>query len=195
MKLYLIRHAMTEGNKRKAYVGAGTDEPLCTEGIAQLQAKSYPKADIVFVSPMKRCLMTAEYIYPNQRKIICDGFKEMDFGCFEGKSYEELKDNPDYIKWLESGGKIAFPNGESRKDFVCRSQKTFVECLKQTRQNETDGETAAFVVHGGTIMAIMEEFGTPKGDYYGWQIKNGEFVELDIKLEKYNKFSDNILKE
>lgn len=85
------------------------------KGMAQLQTKHYPKADIVFASPMKRCIMTAEAIYPNQEMILCEGFKEMDFGDFEGKSYEELKDNPDYINWIESGGEIAFPNGERKK--------------------------------------------------------------------------------
>lgn len=185
MKLYLIRHAMTEGNKRKAYIGAGTDEPLCAEGIAQLQAKSYPKADIIFVSPMKRCLMTVEYLYPNQEKIICDGFKEMDFGSFEGKNYEELKENSDYINWLKSGGETAFPNGEARKDFVCRSQKTFLECLRQIQNSDREKKTAVFVVHGGTIMAIMEEYGIPRGNYYKWQVENGEFIELNIKIEKY----------
>lgn len=184
MKLYLIRHAMTQGNKRKAYIGAGTDEPLCAEGIAQLQAKSYPKADIIFASPMKRCIMTAEYIYPNQEKIICEGFKEMDFGRFEGKNHEELKDDPDYRNWLESGGKSAFPGGETRKEFARRCKNAFIACLRHMQKSEANKETAAFVIHGGTIMAIMEEYGTPKGDYYRWQIKNGEFIELNIKLKK-----------
>ena len=184
MKLYFIRHAMTEGNKRKAYIGAGTDEPLCAEGITQLQMGSYPKADLVFVSPMKRCIMTAEYLYPNQEKIICNGFTEIDFGSFEGKTYEELKDNHVYINWIESGGELAFPNGEAKEEFVNRSRTAFLECLKQIQESEKDITTAAFIVHGGTIMAIMEEYGTPKGDYYRWQIKNGEFVELYINLEK-----------
>lgn len=182
MKLYFIRHAMTEGNKRKAYIGAGMDEPICAEGIKQLETMCYPEADIVFVSPMKRCIMTADYIYPNQEKIICEAFREMDFGSFEGKTYEELKDNPVYIKWIESGGELAFPNGEAKKEFAHRSRTAFLKCLKQIQQSEKAIETAVFVVHGGTIMAIMEEYGMPKGDYYRWQVKNGEFVELNIKL-------------
>ena len=185
MKLYLIRHGITEGNKRKAYIGARTDEPLCAEGATQLQTKHYPKADIVFVSPMKRCMMTAETIYPNQEMLLCEGFREMDFGDFEGKGYEELKDNPDYVNWIAHGGEIAFPNGECKKDFVCRCQTAFRACIRHLQQCSPDMEAAAFVVHGGTIMAIMEEYGTPKGDYYRWQIKNGEFVELCIELEKY----------
>ena len=31
----------------------------------------------------------------------------------------------------------------------------------------------AVVVHGGTIMAILERFGTPKKNYFDYQVKNG----------------------
>lgn len=185
MKIYLIRHGMTEGNKKKAYIGAGIDEPLCEEGIGQLKLKSYPKADIIFVSPMKRCIMTARQIYPEQGIIICEGLREMCFGDFEGKNYEELKDNPDYIRWLESGGEIAFPNGETKKDFVLRSQGSFRECMGRVLQSKSDIESVAFVVHGGTVMAIMQEYGTPKGEYYKWQIAAGKFVELNIELDEF----------
>lgn len=179
MKIYLIRHGMTEGNKKRAYIGSGIDEPLCEEGMRQLKEKDYPRADIIFSSPMKRCLMTAEYIYPGQNITVCEGLKEMSFGDFEGKNYEELKDNPYYIKWLESGGEDAFPNGESKKDFSHRSQSAFRECMRRVQQSENI-EAVAFVVHGGTVMAIMDEYGVPRGAYYRWQLKNGELIEIDM---------------
>ena len=31
----------------------------------------------------------------------------------------------------------------------------------------------AFVVHGGTIMSILEAFAEEKKNYYDWQVKNG----------------------
>lgn len=191
MKIYLIRHGMTEGNKKRAYIGAGIDETLCEEGIEQLQAKSYPRADVIFVSPMKRCIMTAEQIYPKQEIIVCEELREMSFGDFEGKSYEELKDNSDYIRWLESGGESAFPNGETKKDFVFRSQSAFRACMSSVQQRSRDIGAVAFVVHGGTIMAIMEEYGKPKGEYYRWQLKTGEFIKLDVKFDEFNQFSKN----
>ncbi len=179
MKLYLIRHGMTQGNKRRAYIGGGTDEPLCAEGIEQLQKRNYPKADMVFTSPMRRCIMTAERIYPDQEPVLCEDLKEMDFGDFEGKNYEELKNESAYIRWMERAGEGAFPNGESKRDFILRTQNAFRACLEEVRQRKGIN-AAAFVVHGGTIMAIMEQYGTPKGDYYRWQIKNGDLIELDI---------------
>jgi alpha-ribazole phosphatase len=58
--------------------------------------------------------MTANIIYPEtdvSQIHICENLKEMDFGMFENKSYEDLKDEPEYIKWLESDGRNPFPGG------------------------------------------------------------------------------------
>ena len=100
MKIILIRHGMTEGNLKRRYIGT-TDEDLintdCLKG-------DYPKCERVVASPLKRCIQTAEYIYPNVDIEICDKLKECDFGDFENKSYEDLKDNSDYQKWLDSNG-------------------------------------------------------------------------------------------
>jgi alpha-ribazole phosphatase len=104
----------------------------------------------------------------------------MDFGLFENKSYEDLKENPEYIKWLECGGENPFPEGEGKAEFIQRCQNGFENCLEIIRQNYPMANTAAFVVHGGTIMAIMEKYGNPKGEYYKWQIKNGEMIELEL---------------
>jgi alpha-ribazole phosphatase len=182
MRIYLIRHGMTRGNAYRRYIGI-TDEPLCEEGIRQLEKRKYPKADIIFASPLKRCIMTANIIYPEtdiNEIHICENLKEMDFGLFENKSYEDLKENPEYIKWLESGGENPFPEGEGKAEFIQRCQNGFENCLEIIRQNYPTANIAAFVVHGGTIMAIMEKYGTPKGEYYKWQIKNGEMIELEL---------------
>ncbi len=177
MKIYLIRHGKTQGNLERRYIGA-TDEPLCNEGLLLLKKKKYPSAEIVFSSPMKRCLMTAKVIYPAQLPIICNDLREMNFGDFEGRCYEELKDKPEYIKWIESQGNAPFPNGESREEFAARCQSTFEFCLSQIKKRQS----AAFVVHGGTIMSIMQKYGIPGGEYYKWQIENGEWLELDMNF-------------
>ena len=61
MKLILIRHGKTKGNREKRYIGK-TDEPLEKNTVI---VKKYPKTDIVISSPMKRCIMTANLIYPD----------------------------------------------------------------------------------------------------------------------------------
>ena len=168
MSWILIRHGMTEGNRERRYVGCRTDESLCAEGTAWLEKQAYPEADRVFVSPMKRCLETAAILYPNIKAEIVPDFRECDFGEFEYKNYTDLNGREDYQAWIDSGGELPFPGGESRKGFAERSVSAFRSLPGSPAQ-----ENIALIVHGGTIMAIMEAMARPQGNYYDFQVKNG----------------------
>lgn len=165
--ILLIRHGKTAGNLAKRYIGR-TDEPLCPEGIAALREISYPSCDMVIASPMVRCRQTAAILYPHRPMRCYDGLRECDFGDFEGKTYRELSDNPDYIKWINSNGTLPFPHGEAHDDFKRRCISAFDRAIA-----ENTFDTAAFVVHGGTIMAILEAYAFPQRAFYDYQVKNG----------------------
>ena len=170
MEIVLIRHGKTAGNLRGAYVGR-TDEPLCEEGKALLSEKHVPEVERVFASPMKRCVQTAEILYPKQHPFLINDLKECDFGRFEGKTWQELSADPEYQAWIDSGGMAPFPEGESHEAFVKRCCKGFSEAY---RQSENEGcQRMAIVAHGGTIMAILDAWSEPHKDYFDWQIKNG----------------------
>ena len=65
----------------------------------------------------------------NDRKaeiIIKDDLKETNFGDFENKNYDQLKDDLNYQRWLASGGTFNIPNGERREEFITRCQKCSV---------------------------------------------------------------------
>ena len=59
----------------------------------------------------------------------------MDFGEWELKSYKELSTDirfrDSYQAWIDSGGTLAFPSGESRKEFCKRSICGFERALTQ----------------------------------------------------------------
>lgn len=122
--LTLIRHGATISNKEGRYLGK-TDESLSREGIRTLEKavtdKICPGADVLFSGPMKRCLETAKILYPGQIPIRIPEWTEMDFGAFEGHNYKELSGDPAYQKWIDSGGILPFPGGESREEFIRRS--------------------------------------------------------------------------
>ena len=84
MRILLIRHGLTAGNKEKRYIGR-TDEPLCPEGLAALGQCSYPCCAALVSSPMQRCRQTAQILFPAQKIHICEALRECDFGDFEGK--------------------------------------------------------------------------------------------------------------
>ena len=166
----LIRHSITEGNKLKRYIGV-TDEPLCMEGIKLLEGRQYPDVEVVYVSPLQRCRETAMIIYPDRPHIIIEGFREIDFGDFENKNYKELDGNPKYQAWIDSGGKLDFPGGEPQHEFASRCIKSFQKMLDNAcREGYKD---IAAVIHGGSIMAILNDFLKPD-DYYKYMSKNGE---------------------
>lgn len=175
MKCVLIRHGKTPGNAEHRYIGMRSDEALSPLAAAELSEFCYPMVDRVFASPMRRCLQTAALIYPKQEIHIVSDLRECDFGEFEGRNYDELKELPAYRAWLESGGRLPFPNGESRGAFSKRCADAYLATVR-----DLDEGSYAFVVHGGTIMAIMERFARPRGDYYDFQVKNGKgFVLMD----------------
>ncbi len=175
MKVYLIRHSMTEGNRVKRYIGS-TDEPLCEDGKAVLSGRFYPAAERLYVSPMLRCRETAQIIYPNMEQRLVPELRECDFGMFENKNYMELSGCPEYQAWIDSEGKAEFPGGEHPEEFKMRSVQVFAEVISACQQEGI--ESVAFVVHGGTIMSVMEKYARPKGIYYDFYVGNGEGYEL-----------------
>lgn len=168
MELLLIRHGQTPGNFKKQYIGR-TDESLCKEGRAMLREKHYPEVEAVIVSPMKRCIETAQILYPNHRYTEVADFRECDFGCFEGKTYEALKDEAAYKRWLESEGHLPFPQGESADAFKKRCCEAFEALMPSYRTCAS----MAMIIHGGTIMALLERYGIPQKSFYDYQVGNG----------------------
>ncbi len=181
LKIVLLRHFATAGNLRKRYIGS-TDEPLCKEGIRVLDHIHYPKVEAVFTSPLIRCQETAKLIYPEISPIICMNLRECDFGEFENKSYEELSNNPKYQAWVDSNGTLPFPMGEDPKAFKKRCVMAFQAVVEKSLK--AGYRTIALVVHGGTIMSILECYATPKKDYYYWHSENGKGYIADIEESK-----------
>lgn len=168
MRVIFIRHGKTAGNEELRYIGR-TDEPLSFSGIGELMKLSYPPCAFLVTSPMKRCIQTAELIYNGIEPVVCDELRECDFGDFEGRNYIELSTDSRYQRWIYSGGETAFPNGEAPADFKKRCIDGFTKLMKELPH---DGDIV-FVVHGGTIMAILESLAVPHRSYYDWHTANG----------------------
>lgn len=185
LKVILIRHGKTAGNLQGRYIGCKTDEGLCIKGIEEIQRRQYPEAQCIYVSPMKRCLETATLIYPELSIHTNRLLKECDFGEFENKNYQELSGIKSYQQWIDSNGTLPFPKGEDIDKFRKRCAIGFKECIEEAFLGHKN--QIAMVVHGGTIMSILFYFANPKGEYFKWQIGNGEFYELHIEKELWNK--------
>ncbi len=209
LEFCLIRHGKTYGNTLGRYIGT-TDEPLCQEGRRRIREGVYPQVQGVYASPMKRCLETAELIYPAlvpETEIL---LRECDFGEFENKNYLELSGNNEYQAWVNSNGTLPFPGGEGHEDFMERCREGFRRIVEREyvksrgmqdslegkmQEKAPDGEQMkadglrriALVVHGGTIMSILSAFADEKESFYHWQVKNGEGFFARLDEEAYEK--------
>lgn len=179
--LIFIRHGETAANKEQRYLGR-TEEALSLEGREKLlqayRQSHYPEAEMVFISPMRRCRETARLLYPLVPKKEIPEWVEMDFGDFEGKNYEDLKDDERYQEWIDSNGTLPFPNGESRETFIKRCMQG-MDRMVQLLQGE---RKVAVIVHGGTIMALLSSL--CGGEYFDYQVRNGEGFVCSLKKGK-----------
>lgn len=198
MKLIFIRHLPTPGNEKRQYIGR-TDEEVSPRALEEfyrnreiirkgrkagdLDPGSFYPAQYIIASPLKRCVQTGELIYPGQEIYTDPRLRECDFGEYEQKTYEELKNELAYIRWMESGGKIPFPGGEDPDAFRIRCVQG-VEKWIDRLVGEGVG-SAAFVVHGGTIMAALSHMADERREFYHWQVKNGEGYQAEVREEEW----------
>lgn len=131
-------------------------------------------------------------LYPDSRNPfsgkklnIIDELAECDFGEFENKNYQELDGNEHYQSWIDSGGLLPFPGGESREEFKRRNVTGFQKAVNGCLRNGIS--LAALVVHGGTIMNVMEEYADEDRSFYDWHVQNGKGYEVEIDPELWKK--------
>ena len=86
MRIWLIRHFQTQGNLERRYIGR-TDEPILPGQTGSILCCP----EKIITSPMLRCRQTARLLFQKEPDLICENFREKDFGRFEGKNYEELR--------------------------------------------------------------------------------------------------------
>ncbi|MBQ5326666.1 MAG: histidine phosphatase family protein, partial [Oscillospiraceae bacterium] len=153
-KIYLIRHGLTEANEQHLYCGS-TDLPLSQKGREELAKIKYDidKSKVCFItSGMKRTEETLKILFGDIPHVIDSRFKEIDFGIFEMKSYNELKDTDEYQQWLDGDNHTNIPpEGESGAQMEKRVLVAFAEI------KGTDKDTV-IITHGGVIVSIMANY-------------------------------------
>lgn len=186
--LYLIRHGITEGNLDGRYIGQ-TDLALCPQGEKQIQqlvkAGVYPCVEKVYTSPLKRCVETAQIIYPDIQLSKVDEIAEMDFGQFEGKTQKELENLPEYTAWLKGGPEACPPEGEKFGDFSLRCISGLDIIFRDMMKKEIT--RAAMVTHGGVITNLLAGFGLPKGHPADYMCGPGEGFEILLSTFLWQK--------
>lgn len=182
MNIWLIRHGMTVPGEEGRYQGF-LDESLSEKGRAALVRASFSPSH-VYVSPAKRARETASILFPDAEQISVPGLREMNFGVFEGRTWKEMENDPQYREWVDGMCLGPCPGGESRAEFserVCNAFLSIPEMEDLEKEKSSKSEDLIIVSHGGTQMAILERWGRPARDYYDWQRPCGCGWKLSLK--------------
>ena len=174
MELILIRHGTTQGNLEKRFVGV-LDVPLAPQGeeLARRVSPTLPRVEHIYRSPLLRCRQTAQLLWPDTEMTVIQGLRETDFGPFEGKNHQELKDDPLYQAWIGQGDRLNFaamPVGETAQQVVERVSAALAELVKDAAAHGY--ERVGVVSHGGALMGLLSKYGRPEREYYDWMCPN-----------------------
>jgi len=176
--IFLLRHGKIGFSGR--YVGA-MDVPLSSEGISQIEKLQVvfqdQNIDTIFTSPMLRCRQTCEIVFPEAVASCDDNLKEINFGRWEGLTFEEIssKDPGIVDRWAEDVADFTFPEGESVDLFNKRVQK-FATGLRAGQS-----ENIVVVCHGGVIRSLLCHFlGIDLRKYLLFQVNKGSYSTVEL---------------
>lgn len=187
--IYLIRHGATGWNQTGRYLGH-TNEPILEESYSVID-KLKPFVDslqnpFVTSSDLLRCKQTALRLFPDTVIHYEQRLREMNFGDWEGKTKDDLKQNPDFNTWLHSFHESTIPNGEGAADFSSRVLGWWADYTKHSDPLLLKGPHV-IVAHGGVIRVLMTHLtGTGLETFWDWQIPHGTAFKLTLTKQQDN---------
>jgi broad specificity phosphatase PhoE len=182
-QLVLVRHGETVGESSIRLYGA-TDIELAPEGEAQMVASSRSltgwQFDAVFSSPLRRARRSAEVMlttieHPTITIEEVAGFREIDFGAWEGWTWAEVRerDPENLARWGREGGSFRFPSGDVRGEFVERVQAATAPTIEA--RFAAGARSILVVAHKGVVKAIAARMlGRPALELEGFDLELGE---------------------
>ena len=200
-QILLLRHGRTRANEEHLYCGS-TDWPLSEEGrkcLTQKRGVYGTEWESFYTSGLIRTKETQEILFGEQKAAKEEpNLREMDFGAFEGKSYEMLRANPAYQEWISGDNERKIcPGGESGDQM----KERVLSALDRILQRDP-AKRIVIVTHGGPIAAIMQRLFPEKDlNRYEWQPECGEgyllritgssLAECAAEYEKYPARGEN----
>lgn len=177
--IFLVRHGMTAYNEDDLLQGR-INLPLSDRGKKEAECLSEAlkdeKFDIIFHSPLKRAIQTAEIvnIYHNLelKKIEC--FTEIDMGDWEGLNYYELiEKNKEFHRAWFKNPEVAIPGGESFSQVYTRVKPGVAEILDSQYQRILIAGHAA--VNRGILGTLLNMKPEPSRLF---RMRNGAYSKL-----------------
>ena len=134
LTLVLTRHGLTDRSMPEQHLGQRIDVSINEDGRRQAQALAHRlsavRFDRVITSPLFRARETGEIIAPGAAIEADPRLKEMDYGAWEGLTYEQIEetDREARREWELAPDRLACPGGESGND-VAERVRSFLDDL------------------------------------------------------------------
>ncbi|PID15189.1 histidine phosphatase family protein [Sporosarcina sp. P34] len=174
-RIFLVRHLTTTANEQRLYCGWTDSELVSQEG----EAIEFPVAvQHVMGSDLIRTRQTAAIYFPQIDFTADVRWRECHFGDFEGQSYDQLKNDPDYRNWLDDAWNTPPRNGETLQQVKARVLDAIAELPNE----------AVVVTHGGVIRVVLDTFTQEQRSFWEWDVTNGSIWQLEWASE--NEFKE-----
>ena len=185
--IYMIRHGQTERNRHQVLQGR-TDAPLNTTGVAQAAAVAEKFAsariqfDIVYSSPLRRAIQTAEIIAPGKAVHVDPRLTEMDYGPYEGMDLNHP--DPEVVEFFRDFVHNPAPKGmEQLKDVVARTGEFLEEVRPKAESGNLLISTHAIAMKGALEYLTPES----KGVYWSKYIGNCAVYGVEVTAEGWGR--------
>ncbi|MCK3685236.1 alpha-ribazole phosphatase [Maribellus sp. YY47] len=179
MKLYAIRHTSVAVKPGICYGQSDVDvaESFHEERKAVKLELSGLQFDKIFSSPLQRCRKLAEHLFPNQPILFDNRLKELNFGDWELKSWDEIYHSPEGKNWMDDYQNLSTLNGESYPQMLGR----IAEWLNELKVTEMD--KSVVVIHAGVIRILKHLIeGQPMDDLFAlFKPPYGSVTIFDLK--------------
>jgi broad specificity phosphatase PhoE len=155
LTLVLTRHGLTDRSVPEQHIGQRIDISINAAGRRQadaLRRRLAPvKFDRVLTSPLFRARETAEIVVPGARLEADPRLKEMDYGNWEGRTYEQVNelDGAYRREWERTPDTLACPGGESGTDVARRLHAFLDDLLEDHRRWVAKASFRAATAPGG----------------------------------------------
>ncbi|NSL50485.1 histidine phosphatase family protein [Calidifontibacillus erzurumensis] len=189
LAITLLRHGLTAENVEKKYVG-WSDVPLCEQGIKELEMykqQGYPVGDVYFVSDLKRCKQTFDLLYgdKNVKPILAPNLRELHFGNWELKTFEDLKNDQQYLHWLDHFETEQIPGGERFCNFKKRVLAGWTQAVNTFFHSNINH--IVIISHGGPIRLLLERYAPVQKNFWSWSIKHCQGYTMTTTLERIRR--------
>jgi alpha-ribazole phosphatase len=177
VKYVLIRHTKTSCPEGICYGNSdvGLDESFESRKVKIADNIADLDFDAVYSSPLQRCQKLADYLFANQTIQYDKRLKELNFGEWEKKSWDEIYNSKAGKAWFKSYLTKACPGGESYNELLKRVRHFF----NDLHSNHFPEENIAIVAHGGVIKVLISFIkNMPVEEALQKKVGFGEVVEI-----------------